>query len=64
VYAVSFRGGPEEAAVFDDVSARLGALGVRRDPPRDEAPARHGVTSPKLLLRRALTEARDRLSAF
>jgi len=32
VYAVSFRGGPEEAAVFDDVSARLGALGVRRDP--------------------------------
>lgn len=40
------------------------SLGVRRDQPRDEAPARHGVTSPKLLLRRALTEARDRLSAF
>ena len=40
------------------------SLGVRRDQPRDEASARHGVTSPKLLLRRALTEARDRLSAF
>ena len=40
------------------------SLGVRRVEPLDEAPARHGVTSPKLLLRRALTEARDRLSAF
>lgn len=40
------------------------SLGVRRAEPRDDAPARYGVTSPKLLLRRALTEARDRLSAF
>jgi hypothetical protein len=29
------------------------SLGVRRAEPRDEAPERYGVTSPKLLLRRA-----------
>lgn len=40
------------------------SLGVRRDEPRDDAPKRDRATSPKLLLRRAFTEARDRLSAF
>jgi hypothetical protein len=49
---------------FDEAVEAIESLGVRCDEPRDDAPKRERATSPKLLLRRAFTEARDRLSAF
>lgn len=40
------------------------SLGARRADSVDDAPMHDRATSPRLLLRRAFTEARDRLSAF